>query len=75
MAPIDATHILIAGMSARIELQPKDDATGTHEILRVEQGHMTDAGWTTDRILNGDETDYGIALDPQGETVRVTLGP
>ncbi|MCQ8278567.1 DUF5597 domain-containing protein [Acetobacteraceae bacterium KSS8] len=75
VVPIDATHLLIAGMSARIELQPKDDAAGPHEVLRVEEGHLTDSGWSTDRILNGDETDYGISLDPQGEAVRVTLGP
>lgn len=71
----DATHFLVAGMGARVEFASALGDGGLHEIARVEEGHMDASGWTMTRVLNGDETDNGVALDPHGELVRVEVTP
>jgi hypothetical protein len=42
---------------------------------RVEEGHFTeDDQWVVDRLRSGDETDYGIWVQPDVGLVRVVMG-
>jgi hypothetical protein len=43
-------------------------------LVRVEEGHFVDGLWRTDRLLNGDETAFGVILPPHGKTLKVTVG-
>jgi beta-galactosidase GanA len=60
MLPLAPGEFLLGGFGARVELRPVGHAG---EVLRVEQGHYDAQGrWVFERILNGDETDYGLNL-------------
>ncbi|MGI4747476.1 MAG: DUF5597 domain-containing protein [Janthinobacterium lividum] len=72
---LDPTHFLVLGMGARVEFASTLHDGGVHEMRRVEEGRMTPAGWTTTRILNGDETDYGLDLPVHGDMLRVEVTP
>jgi hypothetical protein len=70
---LDPTHWLVAGMAARVDIASKRQDQGAHEVLSVEEGRQEPDGWRTTRLLNGDETDSGLNLDPHGQLLRVTL--
>lgn len=75
VARIDATHFLVAGMAARVEFATALHDAGVHEVVRVEEGRMDAGGWTMSRLLNGDETDYGVTLRPHGQLLRIEVTP
>lgn len=43
------------------------------QFLRVEQGHYENGVFHFDRILNGDQTDYGLPFTAAPEVLRVSL--
>jgi hypothetical protein len=66
---------LVTGFNSRVEFV-SDRADGKYgQLLRVEQGRYVDGQWRFVRLLNGDETDYGLNFrrsDPY--VLRVTVG-
>jgi hypothetical protein len=42
-------------------------------VVSVEQGHFEAGEWHVDRLLNGDETAFGLTLPEHGDTLRVKV--
>ncbi|HBK45009.1 MAG TPA: hypothetical protein DDZ67_00950 [Xanthomonadaceae bacterium] len=68
-------QFLVTGFAARVEFV-REAADNRHgQLLRVEQGRYVDGRWRFERLLNGDQTDYGLNFvrdDPP--VLRVTVG-
>jgi beta-galactosidase GanA len=68
-------EFLIAGSDARVRIAPAagpaPEGTGP---LRVEEGHFDPrGGWVMDRVLNGDQTDYGLNFTDRPMLIRVSM--
>ena len=71
---ISADEFLIGGMNANIIFAPKLGSALTHAMLvTVEEGHFADGVWHTERLLNGDETAFGLTLKPHGSLLKVKV--
>ena len=69
-------QFLLSGMSANVIFAPRLGAVPSRAMLvRVEEGHFVDGTWHTDRLLNGDETAFGLSLPARGKTLKVTVRP
>lgn len=67
-------EFLISGMSANIVFAPKLGAREKNTMyLSVEEGHFENSVWHTDRLLNGDETAFGLGFPARGETLKVKV--
>lgn len=67
-------QFLLAGMNASVVFSPRLGAPEKHAMLiRVEEGHFAEGVWHSDRLLNGDETAFGVTLPPHGQTLKVTV--
>jgi hypothetical protein len=54
-------QFLLAGMNASVIFAPRLGARQKRAMLvRVEEGHFTEGVWHSDRLLNGDETSFGV---------------
>ncbi|WP_052172318.1 DUF5597 domain-containing protein [Xanthomonas maliensis] len=80
VAQLGPEEFLVTGMAARIEFS-RDAADNRHgQLLRVEQGRYVDGRWQMERLLNGDQTDYGLNFGSGGPTsqepvvLRVRVG-
>lgn len=71
-AQVQPDKFLLMGASANLKLAPKLGEKGQVELLKVEQGHFENAHWITDRLLNGDETAFGLSLPANGAMLMVT---
>lgn len=69
-------EFLVAGHHVRVDFTSKFDASKKRLFLSVEEGAYDKAGrWTAARIWNGDQTDYGLNLRADGDTLlRVKVG-
>lgn len=75
VAQLGPDQFLLAGTHVRVRFTLNKPTHGeAAQLLRVEQGTFDGTGaWTTVRVWNGDQTDYGLNLtDPT--LLRVTLG-
>jgi hypothetical protein len=71
---IAPNEFLISGMSANIILAPRLGSPAKKAMyLSVEQGHFEAAEWHVDRLLNGDETAFGLTFPEHGDTLRVRV--
>lgn len=67
-------QFLLAGMNANVIFAPKLGAAQSKTMLvRVEEGQFVDGVWHCDRLLNGDETAFGVTLPAHGKTLKVTV--
>lgn len=66
-------RFLIVGASANLQFAPKLGHPGSVELVSVEQGHFDNGRFVRDRLLNGDETAFGLILPAEGRTLMVTL--
>lgn len=67
-------EFLVTGFAARAEFSRVAADGRRGQVLRVEQGRYVDGRWQFERVLNGDQTDYGLnfrASDPPVLRVRV----
>lgn len=77
---IGPDEFLVAGHHVRVDFAPKFDQDGAHPkkrlFMAVEEGGYDKLGrWKTARIWNGDQTDYGLNLQTDGDTLlRVKVG-
>jgi hypothetical protein len=63
----------VAGFSSRVDFRPTD-AGKRRQFMRVEEGTYEDGAFKFIRILNGDETDYGLNFRSEPVVLRVLLG-
>ncbi|MCC2975196.1 DUF5597 domain-containing protein [Sphingomonas sp. PL-96] len=73
VAQLSADQFLVTGDHVRVRFE---DAKGAKNaiLLRVEEGHFAEGRWVTDRVWNGDQTDYGINIIDRPTLLRVTMG-
>lgn len=68
-------QFLLTGVAARAEFFREAADNHYGQMLRVEQGRFVDGQWRFERLLNGDETDYGLNFGRDDHHVlRVTVG-
>jgi Domain of unknown function (DUF5597)/Beta-galactosidase len=71
---ITPSEFLISGMNANIVLAPRLGSPAKKAMyISVEQGHFEAGAWQTDRLLNGDETAFGLTLPEHGDTLKVRV--
>ncbi len=75
MLELQPNVFLVTGFNSRVEFA-RDRADSEYgQLLRVEQGRYVDGQWQFVRLLNGDETDYGLNFRRRDRYVlRVTVG-
>ena len=66
-------RFLITGASANLKFAAKLGQRGSVELVTVEEGHFSDGKWVRERLLNGDETAFGLILPPEGRSIMVTV--
>jgi hypothetical protein len=66
-------RFFITGASANLRFATKLGRPGTVELVRVEEGHFEGGRWVMNRLLNGDETAFGLILPPSGRSLMVTV--
>ena len=74
VAQLSPDEFLVTGIDARIKFELGSKDNGRAQILRAEEGHYENGNWKFVRLLNGDETDFGLNFTHQGKVVRVQLG-
>jgi len=66
-------HFLITGASANLKFATKLGQRGSVQLLTVEEGHFENGRWVRERLLNGDETAFGLILPAEGRSMMVTV--
>lgn len=75
VASLGPNQFLVAGIDCRVQFALPVHAGGKQaQMLKVEEGRFDGADWTTTRLWNGDETDYGLNFGGRGSLLRVTMG-
>jgi beta-galactosidase GanA len=75
IAQLGENEYLVTGYLCRVDFKFADAASGAQrEFLRVEEGAYDGGVFRPARILNGDETDWGLNFGPAAEVLRVQLG-
>ncbi len=68
-------EFLVAGLFCRVDFHPADAASGKQrEYLLVEEGRYENGAFTSIRIWNGDQTDWGLNFTSAPQPLRVKLG-
>ena len=73
IAHIGENKFLVAGYSSRVDFRPAA-ADQRRQFMRVDEGMYEDGVFKFIRILNGDETDYGLNFRSEPVALRVSLG-
>lgn len=73
VAQLGPDQFLLAGDYARVNFAPKAGVQNGI-LLKVEEGRFADGQWVTDRVWNGDQTDYGLTFTDRPRVLRVTMG-
>ncbi len=74
VAQLAPDEFLILGSNANVVFSPRlGDAQKRVSYISVEEGTYQNGVWHTDRLLNGDETYFGLILPHAGQTLRVKL--
>ena len=74
VAQLSPTEFLVAGDYVRLNFSAKTGGPAKGMMLRVEEGTLTDERWTTTRVWNGDQTDYGLNIVNRPTLLKVTMG-
>ena len=73
VAQLKENQFLVAGYFCSVDFHPAD-AHHHRQFLRVEEGTYENGVFKFMRILNGDETDYGLNFRSEPVILRVSLG-
>jgi beta-galactosidase GanA len=65
-------QFLVTGLFCRVDFHPTD-AHKRRQFLRVEEGTYEDGVFKFIRILNGDQTDWGLNFSSEPEVLRVSV--
>ncbi|WP_338732062.1 DUF5597 domain-containing protein [Mangrovimonas cancribranchiae] len=72
-AKLNDNQFLLAGYHSRVMFKPTGKNKGKQwQYLVVEEGHYENGKFKPDRILNGDQTDWGLVFDTP-KLLRVTV--
>jgi len=63
---------LVTGLFSRVDFRPVE-AKQHRQFLRVEEGAYENGAFKFKRILNGDQTDWGLNFSDEPEVLRVSL--
>lgn len=67
-------EFVLIGFDATVRFRPvRGSKLKEAQFLSVEQGTYADGQWKTTRVLNGDQTFFGVRLGHEGTMVRVKL--
>jgi hypothetical protein len=66
-------RFLLTGASANVTFAPRLGAAGSVQLVTVEEGHFDGGRWVRERLLNGDETAFGLILPAEGRSLMVTV--
>lgn len=64
---------LVTGASANLKFATKLNQRGSVQLITVEEGHFEDGRWVRERLLNGDETAFGLVLPAEGRSMMVRV--
>jgi hypothetical protein len=74
IAQLQSNQFLITGLDTRIAFRPTgDNADRPWQYLIVEEGNYENDVFNPQRILNGDQTDWGLFVGSTPTVLRVTL--
>ena len=72
IAQLGPNEFLVTAYAARVDFEPA--AAGMQrQFLAVEEGSYAGETWTRSRIVNGDQSDYGLNFQGDARLLRVTL--
>jgi len=72
VAQLSDHEFLVTGLHARVDFRPTQ--SGKHrQFLRVQEGVYENGEFKFLRILNGDQTDWGLNFSGEPEVLRVSL--
>ncbi len=74
VAQLSADQFLFTGDHVRLTFAPREGEPATGMVVKVEEGRFVAGRWITDRVWNGDQTDYGINLVDRPVLLKVTMG-
>jgi hypothetical protein len=75
IAPLGPDEFLVTGIDARVQFLLTPPAHGLQtQLLSVAQGHYEGTAWKSERLWNGDQTDYGLNFRARGAILHVRLG-
>jgi beta-galactosidase GanA len=63
----------VTGTSANLKFSPKLGQTGSVQLVTVQEGRFEAGAWIGERLLNGDETAFGLILPKDGRSLLVTV--
>jgi len=66
-------RFLLTGASANLTFAPRLGTPGSIQLVTVEEGHFERGRWVRERLLNGDETAFGLILPAEGKSLMVTV--
>jgi beta-galactosidase GanA len=72
VAQLKDNQFLVTGLFARVDFLPVD-AKKHRQFLRVEEGTYENGDFKFVRILNGDQTDWGLNFSSEPEVLRVSV--
>ncbi len=72
VAQLSDQQFLVTGLFCRVDLVPTD-AKKHRQFLRVEEGAYQDGAFQFQRILNGDQTDWGLNFSAEPQVLRVSV--
>ncbi|HEY1765185.1 MAG TPA: DUF5597 domain-containing protein [Opitutaceae bacterium] len=73
VAQLSDDTFLVAGRACRVDFVPSAGGTLHREFMRVEEGVFENGAFVRSRILNGDQTDYGLNFAAEPVVLRVRL--
>ncbi|WP_242096410.1 DUF5597 domain-containing protein [Sphingomonas sp. CROZ-RG-20F-R02-07] len=72
-AQVAPDRFLLVGAAANLKFATKLGHPGTVQLVGVEQGRFESGRWVRERLLNGDETAFGLILPASGASLMVTV--
>ena len=72
VAQLKDNQFLVTGLFSRVDFRPTE-ASKHRQFLRVEEGAYENGTFKFMRILNGDQTDWGLNFSDEPEVLRVSL--
>jgi hypothetical protein len=73
VAQLGDNQFLVTGLYSRVAFQPAGDSKRPWQYLSVEEGRYENGEFKTLRILNGDQTDWGLSFQADPTVLLVTL--
>ena len=66
-------HCVFLQIYGRVTFRALGQADDAVQFVRVEQGHFDDGDWVVDRLVNGDQTFFGLRFPPSGAMYRASV--